>query len=329
MAFFRWVRARQPSTAGVVALLLGPGVGMLFLNRWRLAVTYVVASLVVAVAPFMAADAFDLQFDVLATFDYSWLIPHLIGVVHCILLARGGTAAPPRWYARWPVLLLVWVPLPMLIAGTVRTVWVQPFDVPATSMEPALHVGDYFFVDKSAYGYSRFSAPFILPLPEGRIFAREPEPGDVVVFRLPSDPTINYIKRVVAGPGDRVQMRDGVLHINGTAVDRSNPEGVALDTGLTVAEGTRWIETLPNGTRYPIYDVRPDALYDDTAEQTVPAGHYFMLGDHRDRSQDSRDTRAVGPIPADHIVGRASVIVWNNERQEFLWHRLGSLAEEG
>lgn len=228
----------------------------------------------------------------------------------------------------WIVLLLALIVLAVLFIGAFRTFLFQTFEVSSSSMEPSLQEGDHIVADKYAYGYSRHSSTIPLPLPDRRIFAREPEPGDVVVFQLPRDSTITFVQRVVAGPGDRVEMRNGVLHINGEAVDLGEPLDTAFDIDGFKVEGTRWTETLPNGARYQIYDAWPDALFDNMAEQTVPPGHYFMLGDNRDRSLDSRSLHVVGMVPADHIIGRISVVMWSGERDAFVWRSVRPNSDE-
>lgn len=198
----------------------------------------------------------------------------------------------------------------LLLAMVIRTVLFQPFTIPSGSMMPTLLVGDYIFVNKFAYGYSKYSLPFSPDLFEGRIFAREPKRGDVIVFRLPTDPNIDYIKRLIGLPGDRIQMINGVLHINGQPIPKQ-PDGsftsdYRLDPGSDVPV---FRETLDNGKSYDTLDQSPDSRGDNTREFVVPAGHYFFMGDNRDNSLDSRFD--VGYVPAENLVGRASVIFFS------------------
>ncbi len=198
----------------------------------------------------------------------------------------------------------------LLLALVIRTVLFQPFSIPSGSMRPTLLEGDYLFVTKWAYGYSRYSLPFSPPLFEGRIWDGMPERGDVVVFKYPPNPSLDYIKRVIGLPGDTVQMRDGVLHINGEAVPR---ELVGTIENQDITELARpvevWRETLPNGVTYDTLDLTRNSIGDNTREFQVPAGHYFMMGDNRDNSTDSRF--AVGYVPHDHLVGRANIIFFS------------------
>ncbi|MBN9028179.1 MAG: signal peptidase I [Rhizobiales bacterium 63-7] len=198
----------------------------------------------------------------------------------------------------------------LVLAMIIRTVLFQPFTIPSGSMMPTLLVGDYIFVNKFAYGYSKYSLPFSPDLFSGRIFGSEPKRGDVVVFRFPPNPEVDYIKRVVGLPGDRIQMIDGVLNINGQPVPKQ-PDGsfnsdYRLDPGQDVPV---FRETLDTGITYDTLDQSPNSRGDNTREFTVPAGHYFMMGDNRDNSADSRFD--VGFVPAENLVGRASVIFFS------------------
>ncbi len=200
----------------------------------------------------------------------------------------------------------------VLIAVGIRTVAYEPFHIPSESMLPTLLVGDYVFVSKYAYGYSKYSIIFSPPIFEGRILASAPKRGDVVVFRWPRDPSVDYIKRVVGLPGDRVQIRDGALLINGEPVKRRRIEDFERRDrfGNVVERIAQWEETLPGGAVYNTLDLYNYNAGDNTGVYTVPAGHYFMMGDNRDNSQDSRvpvEVGGVGYVPADHLIGRAEV----------------------
>ena len=196
----------------------------------------------------------------------------------------------------------------VLIAVTVRTFAFEPFNIPSGSMIPTLLVGDYLFVSKYTYGYSRFSLPLGLPLIPGRIFSKAPERGDVVVFKLPRDNKTDYIKRVVGLPGDRIQVKDGILYINDQAVPRRQIEDYVPEDGPPVPQ---FIETLPNGRSYHVLDATPNGALDNTGVYTVPVGHYFMMGDNRDNSLDSRVLTNVGYVPEENLVGRAEFLFFS------------------
>ena len=199
----------------------------------------------------------------------------------------------------------------LLIALVFRTFLFQPFSIPTGSMTPTLLIGDYLLVSKFSYGYSQYSFPFSPPLFEGRVAAMgEPERGDIAVFRLPRDPKLDYIKRVVGLPGDTVQMRDGQLYLNGEAVPRERAGTyLAQNTFGDPIEVPIYLETLPNGVSYQTLDADPSGPGDDTREFVVPEGHYFMMGDNRDNSADSRFT--VGMVPLENFVGKAQIIFFS------------------
>lgn len=206
----------------------------------------------------------------------------------------------------------------VLIALGIRTFAYEPFNIPSGSMIPTLLVGDYLFVSKFSYGYSRYSLPFGLPLIPGRILFEEPERGDVVVFKLPRDNETDYIKRIVGLPGDRIQMIEGVLHINGQPVKLQRVEDFIPPEApnLRIAQ---FNETLPNGRTHRILERTNNGMLDNTPEYVVPAGHYFGMGDNRDDSVDSRVLAGVGYIPRENLVGRAEFLFFSTNGSAALW----------
>ncbi len=205
----------------------------------------------------------------------------------------------------------------VLIAIVVRTFAYEPFNIPSGSMKPTLLEGDYLFVKKWIYGYSRHSLPFSWPPFSGRIWPAPVERGEIVVFKVPTDNRTDYIKRIVGLPGDRIQVKGGILHINDQPVKRE-PVGDWVDVDENGERFDMYLETLPGGVRHVIIEDAVDSLptdADGTDVVTVPPGHYFAMGDNRDNSQDSR---VWGFIPEENLVGRASFIFYSTAAGD-LW----------
>jgi signal peptidase I len=207
-----------------------------------------------------------------------------------------------------------------LIAIGVRTFAYEPFNIPSGSMLPTLLIGDYLFVSKFSYGYSRYSLPLGMPLIRGRLFEGRPERGDVAVFKLPTDNSTDYIKRIIGLPGDRIQVLSGILHINDKPVQRRRiGEFVHVDDYGNAYTFVRYIETLPGGREHEIIERSDDGPLDNTLVYEVPPGHYFAMGDNRDNSQDSRVLNAVGFVPAENLVGRAVVLFFSSDGSARFW----------
>jgi len=219
----------------------------------------------------------------------------------------------------------------LLLAGVIRTLFFQPFWIPSGSMKPTLLIGDFLFVNKMAYGYSRYSCPFALCPIDGRILAREPQRGDVVVFKHPTNGT-DYIKRLIGLPGDRIRVADGILYINGEVVPQvadgtfhevNEPQGPmrsmprCMNRAVTAGGdcvADQALETLPGGRTHAVLNIE-DGFGDNTPEFVVPAGEFFFMGDNRDNSMDSRFPRSaggVGFVPFENLVGRADRVIFSS-----------------
>lgn len=241
------------------------------------------------------------------------------------------TIRPRAKSSEWKAIVILIVLVPVLWSPVIlfRYVLFQPFNIPSSSMTPTLVVGDFVFAAKYAYGYGRYSVPFAPSFITGRFLAADPAYGDVVVFTTPKDTTVDYIKRVVGLPGDRIQMRQGQLFINDTPVARVALKDVAAGPACGGDVGTRvkrWRETLPNGASYITYDCVDNGFLDNTPVYTVPPGHFFALGDNRDNSTDSRMMSAIGFVPMDNLVGKVTRIFWSlDSRGELRAERLGKV----
>lgn len=210
----------------------------------------------------------------------------------------------------------------LLIAMVLRIFLFQPFTIPSASMEPNLYEGDYIVVSKWSYGFSKHSIPFSPPLFDGRIMGSAPKRGDIVVFKLPRDNKTDFIKRVIGLPGDRIQMIANKLYIN----DKPVQDVVVSEQEINDIFGPRPVtevrETLPEGKSFMTQDFGPGNDLDDTPVYEVPAGHYFMMGDNRDNSIDSRveQSSGVGMVPAENLVGKAQIILFSWKPGSSLWN---------
>lgn len=202
----------------------------------------------------------------------------------------------------------------LLIAFVLRVFLFQPFTIPSASMEPNLYEGDYIIVTKWNYGYSRHAMPFSPRIFEGRIMEQAPHRGDIVVFKLPADNKTDYIKRVIGLPGDRIQMINNHLYLNGEQVRDTPLSRTEVTDMIGSHSAVRLRETLPNnGASFVIQDFGPDGVLDNTEVFEVPEGYYFMMGDNRDNSVDSRvqDGSGVGFVPAENLIGKAEIILFS------------------
>ena len=203
--------------------------------------------------------------------------------------------------------------LALICAGIIRSLWFEPFHIPSGSMKPGLLEGDYIIVTKYSYGYSRYSFPFGFNIFDDRVWFEESEVkrGDAAVFRLPSNPSINYIKRIVGLPGDEIQVRSGVLYVNNQEVKKVKNGFYSEQFGNgDVVKVDKYQETIEEKT-FDVIDITANSRVDNTGIYKVPAGHYFAMGDNRDNSEDSRYLDAVGYIPQQNLIGRARFIFFS------------------
>lgn len=200
-----------------------------------------------------------------------------------------------------------------VIALFIRSFMFEPFNIPSGSMYPTLLVGDYLFVKKWTYGYSTYSFPLDAVPIEGRWLGKPAERGDVAVFRQPMKPGVDYIKRIIGLPGDTVQVVNGRVHINGEVLPRDYKGAVNFDERGVFSVFQKYVETLPNGVKHEIFEISDHEVLDNTEEFTVPEGNYFVMGDNRDQSLDSRVPREVGFVPERNLIGPAVTLFFSTE----------------
>jgi len=222
--------------------------------------------------------------------------------------AEAGKAGESGWRES-----LTAIAYALVIALVVRTFLYQPFHIPSGSMKSTLLVGDYLFASKFSYGYSRFSLPFAFIPFSGRLFGAEPKRGDVVIFKLPRDGSTDYVKRVIGLPGDEILVRAAIVYVNGKALPQVRA-GEYVGPEEQRRPKPRYVETLPNGITHYVLHWQREADLDNAGPFKVPAGHYFMMGDNRDDSVDSRVSSlryGVGFVPYENLIGRAEVVFFS------------------
>ncbi|MCA1404586.1 signal peptidase I [Ensifer sp. IC3342] len=306
MKIYRAFRSRHPICAALIGFLLGPSLVMFYLGRWKPAMWYCVP----AVALFGVEKWAEISFPGLNAVYIVVLLAlaafNLLGAVHGYQIARSLPVAHTfPWYARWYNIVLVSFIAPLALALLARSLLFQPFNIVSSAMFPTLREGDYVMTSKFAYGYGKYSFLFHSG-PASKFFGRTPERGDIVVLAFPPNPEIDYVERVIGLPGDRVQMKDGILHLNGKPVPRYEIKTLPNGPDFPI---TIYRETLPNGLDHFIAENGDLLRSDNTAEFVVPVGHYFVMGDNRDNSADSRYD--VGFVPEENIYAKVVAVFFN------------------
>jgi len=210
------------------------------------------------------------------------------------------------------------IAIAVFIAVIIRSFVAEPFNIPSGSMKPNLLVGDFIFVSKWSYGYSRHSLPFSIPIIPKKIFSNKPKRGDVVVFKTPEDNRTDYIKRVIGIPGDRIMIKDGSIIINENLILRKkSSDFIDNDHNVSIKRVRKYIEYFEN-YEIEVLDIMDNGPVDNTQLYEVPPGHFFVMGDNRDNSQDSRFINIVGFIPFENLIGKAQFIFFSIENSRFL-----------
>ncbi len=309
---FNAFKERKPWVALIIALI-DPVVAMCYLNRGKLAFVYSIVLYPLSFWFLVTTYFYGSSFGHIAS---AW-VPRIIAMVHCFFIAKARLPLEHfKWYTRWYSLLLLFV-LPSILALGFRTFLYEPFDIPSSAMASTIIKGDYIFVSKSTYGYSRYSFPLALPIFKGRIWPTKPERGDVVVFR-PSEAQTAFIKRLIGLPGDHIQIKGAILYINEKAIPKEYVDDWIDTDRMPPFALKRYKETLPEGKSYYVLSERPNDPVENTHVYVVPEGHYFMLGDNRDNSRDSRYAHPVGFVPEENLIGKAVSIEGNTRTHQFL-----------
>ncbi len=314
MGIYKAMKQRTPWSAFFITLLFSPVISMLYLNRGLYALGYLIFAVILTA---LETDYFASIFpdDVFNNIErINLLLFTVIGLVHSVRLAKAYNKFEDlRWYARIILpLTAAFFPV-ILVLLSVKIFLYEPFHIPSGSMEPNYVAGDMVAVKKTTYGYSRYSFPMELKLWEGRKMNAPPKRGDPVIFAHPKRPFIDYFKRVIGMPGDTVQMKNGTLYINDQPVEHKKIEPYQSANGKMFEQ---YLETLPDGTRFKVLNEIDTDHLDNTAAVTVPDNHYFVMGDNRDNSSDSR---VFGPVHEDFLIGPVVLQIKDGKTNGFVF----------
>jgi len=296
---------------------------MFYLGRVSMGLAYIALEFIAFALPFGAAHlGLPGDPDIIRT-----VLAGLVragGVVHCFLHARAlDGRIRQNWLTRWYGFGGL---LGAIVAGGLIVNWfvVETFSIASETMAPGLRAGDHFLVAKSAYGISRHSFPFPMPPVKGRFGGDSPRRGDIVAYRLPADPSTIFVQRIIGLPGDRISLEESIVHIGGRPVDLNSlsPFQISLPQGQ-IRTYIQRSEKLPGARPHRILELSDNGDNDDMDTVKVPEGHYFLMGDNRDRVLDSRNADKVGPIPAENIIGPVKWIIWNDRSRRLSFRQPG------
>lgn len=316
---YRKLIERTPWLAIIAAILLGPVLAMAYMNRGRLALLYLTIILLTIGAQLYALYIIPQhEKDISLIGDGLIILLTGISAIHTFIIARNFHDAKLRWFARFMPPLLTVTVIFIFAAIPFRTFVYEPFNVPSKSMMPTISVGDTFFAKKFAYGYSRYSLPFNPLIFTGKLFKKEPQRGDIVIFDRHDMPNISFIKRVIGMPHDKIQIIDGKLHINEKNVTTTfiKTKNFGTDTFDVYAE------TLDNGKTYYIWNQHNPRNMGNTPQYTVPKNHYFVMGDNRNNSMDSRSMGTIGFVHEDQIIAQADTLYYDGTLNTFVWQHI-------
>jgi signal peptidase I len=280
---------RNPWIAAIITIILGPFIGMCYANKGRLAVYYLVISILPLFTIFISASAFS----VLNNF---FLILNFIGAIHCFFVVKKEEVSYPKWYSYgWIITLFVVVLL--LTSLGFRHFLYEPFHLPGASMSPNVNINDYLFAEKFAYN------------------EQPPQRGDIIIFKVPKLHNINYIKRIIGLPGENIQIKEGIVYINGLALEQKKIADFHLhDSKNTILP--QFTEITPEGKTYEILNESTTIPLNNTQLYIIPENHYFVLGDNRSHSYDSRKND-IGFISREDILGKATKTIYNFSTHTF------------